>query len=110
MVAERKRQAKYAWMAPNSRDLRLGLASDGQPSGQDQRRATHRETKNRFWKHCGSLRPESRNDDGLMRRLLGVPRDRLAAIDDIEAFGQLEELGVGFGEVDIGEHENLLAD
>lgn len=42
--------------------------------------------------------------------LLRVLRDRLAAIDDIEAFGQLEELGVGFGEVDIGERENLLAD
>jgi hypothetical protein len=39
-----------------------------------------------------------------------VLRYRLAAIDDIEAFGQLEELGVGFGEVDIGERENLLAD
>jgi hypothetical protein len=39
-----------------------------------------------------------------------VLRDGLAAIDGIEAFGQLEQLGVGFGEVDIGEHENLLAD
>ena len=48
--------------------------------------------------------------DRIWLGLLRVLRDGLAAIDGIEAFGQLEQLGVGFGEVDIGEHENLLAD
>jgi hypothetical protein len=48
--------------------------------------------------------------DWIWLGLLRVLRDRLAAIDDFEAFGQLEKLGVGFGETDLGESENLLAD